>query len=121
RAVDTHVAMINHALRDIPAEKVRLHVCWGNYEGPHHLDIDVGKIMEGILKLKPQTLLFEGANPRHAHEWAEWAKARIPDDKILCPGVISSTSNYIEHPKLIAERLKHFTDIVGVDRVMAGS
>lgn len=123
KAVDTHIAMINHALRDVPADRVRLHVCWGNYEGPHHLDIDVERILAGVLKAKPQTLLFEGANPRHAHEWASWTANRrlIPDDKILCPGVISSTSNYIEHPRLVAERLGHFVDLVGEDRVMAGS
>jgi len=121
RAVDLHVEMINHAIRDIPADRVRVHICWGNYEGPHHLDIDVEKIINGLLRLKPSTFLFEGANPRHEHEWTAWAGVSIPDDKILCPGVISSTSNYIEHPRLIAQRLGHFIDIVGVDRVMAGS
>ena len=121
RAVDLHVEVLNHALRDIPADRVRLHLCWGNYEGPHHCDIDLDKIVQGFLKAKPSTILFEAANPRHEHEWSVWRDAKIPEDKILVPGVISSTTNYIEHPKLIAERLSRFVDFAGVDRVMAGS
>jgi 5-methyltetrahydropteroyltriglutamate--homocysteine methyltransferase len=121
KAVDLHVEAINNALRDIPADRVRLHLCWGNYEGPHHCDIDLDKIIKGFLKAKPSTLLFEAANPRHEHEWSVWRDAKIPDDKILVPGVISSTSNYIEHPRLVAERLGRFVDFVGADRVIAGS
>ena len=121
RAVDLHVEVLNHALRDIPADRVRLHLCWGNYEGPHHCDIDLDKIVQGFLKAKPSTILFEAANPRHEHEWSVWRDAKIPEDKILVPGVISSTTTYIEHPKLIAERLSRFVDFAGVDRVMAGS
>jgi len=121
KAVDLHVGALNHALRDVPADRVRLHLCWGNYEGPHHCDIDLDKIVNGFLKAKPSTLLFEAANPRHEHEWSIWRDAKIPDDKILVPGVISSTSNYIEHPKLVAERLGRFIDFAGADRVMAGS
>ena len=120
-ATERHVAAINRALADVPGDQVRLHVCWGNYEGPHHLDIPVEAIMDHILEAKPATILFEAANPRHAHEWTAWRDAAIPDDKILAPGVISSTSNYIEHPELIAQRLQTFAAIVGPDRVVAGT
>jgi 5-methyltetrahydropteroyltriglutamate--homocysteine methyltransferase len=116
-----HVEAINRALRDIPADRARLHLCWGNYEGPHHLDIDASKIADVVLKAKPATLLFEAANPRHEHEWAAWREADIPPDKILAPGVIDSTCNYIEHPDLVAQRLQSYVDIVGPERVMAGT
>jgi 5-methyltetrahydropteroyltriglutamate--homocysteine methyltransferase len=120
-ASEVHVDAINQALRDVPAERVRMHLCWGNYEGPHHLDVDVAKILPAVLRAKPSTILFEAANPRHEHEWASWAQASIPDDKILAPGVIDSTYNYIEHPELVAQRLGRFVDIVGPDRVVAGT
>jgi 5-methyltetrahydropteroyltriglutamate--homocysteine methyltransferase len=120
-SVQRHVEAINRALRDVPAERVRLHLCWGNYEGPHHLDIDLGKIVDAILRAKPATILFEAANPRHAHEWAVWRDASIPDEKILAPGVIDSTTNYIEHPELVAQRILQFTEIVGPERVIAGT
>ena len=116
-----HVDAINQALRDVPGDRVRVHLCWGNYEGPHHLDIGVEKIIDSVLHAKPQTILFEAANPRHAHEWKDWKAAKIPDDKILAPGVISSTSNYLEHPELIAQRIQTFAAIVGPDRVVAGT
>jgi 5-methyltetrahydropteroyltriglutamate--homocysteine methyltransferase len=118
-----HVDAINHALRDVPADRVRVHLCWGNYEGPHHLDIELRKIFDDVVRLKPTTLLFEAANPRHEHEWAVWAenRDRIPEDRILVPGVLDTTANYIEHPELIAQRLGHFIDLVGPDRVMAGT
>jgi 5-methyltetrahydropteroyltriglutamate--homocysteine methyltransferase len=116
-----HIEAINHALRDVPADRVRLHVCWGNYEGPHHLDIGLEKIVDVVLGAKPATLLFEAANPRHAHDWATWREAKIPDDKVLAPGVLDSTTNYIEHPELVAQRLLAYVDIVGVDRVIAGT
>jgi 5-methyltetrahydropteroyltriglutamate--homocysteine methyltransferase len=121
KAVDLHVEVLNNALRDVPADRVRLHLCWGNYEGPHHCDIDLDKIVHGFLRAKPSTILFEAANPRHEHEWSIWRDAKIPEDKILVPGVISSTTNYIEHPKLIAERLSRFIDFAGPERVWAGS
>jgi 5-methyltetrahydropteroyltriglutamate--homocysteine methyltransferase len=121
KAVDLHVEVLNNALRDVPADRVRLHLCWGNYEGPHHCDIDLDKIVHGFLRAKPSTILFEAANPRHEHEWSIWRDAKIPEDKILVPGVISSTTNYIEHPKLIAERLGRFIDFAGPERVMGGS
>jgi len=116
-----HVEAINRALRDVPAERARLHLCWGNYEGPHHLDIDAAKIAEAVLRAKPAMLQFEAANPRHEHEWAVWREVDIPAEKILAPGVIDSTCNYIEHPDLVAQRLERFADIVGADRVMAGT
>jgi len=121
RAAAEHVEVLNHALRNVPGERVRMHVCWGNYEGPHHRDIALAAILPVVLTAKPRTLLFEAANPRHAHEWKVWAGTRIPDDYVLAPGVISSTTNYIEHPELVAERIQRFAGIVGSDRVIAGS
>jgi 5-methyltetrahydropteroyltriglutamate--homocysteine methyltransferase len=121
--VAVHVDAINHAIRDLPGDRVRVHICWGNYEGPHHLDIELRKIIDDVVRLKPSTWLFEAANPRHAHEWEVWRenKDKIPDDKILVPGVLDTTANYIEHPELVAQRLGFFVDIVGADRVMAGT
>jgi 5-methyltetrahydropteroyltriglutamate--homocysteine methyltransferase len=116
-----HIEILNHALRNVPAERVRMHVCWGNYEGPHHHDIPMERLLPIVLKAKPQGLLFEAANPRHAHEWVVFKDASIPEDKILIPGVLSSTTNYVEHPMLVAERIGHFVDIVGRDRVIAGT
>ena len=117
------VEALNAALEGLPADRMRLHLCWGNYEGPHHRDIALEKLFPIVMKARPQTLLFEAANPRHAHEWHVFAarKAEIPDDKVLVPGVISSTSNYIEHPEWIAQRICTFADIVGRERVVAGS
>jgi 5-methyltetrahydropteroyltriglutamate--homocysteine methyltransferase len=120
-AAEVHVEAINRALRDVPADRVRLHLCWGNYEGPHHLDIPLEQIVDVVLKAKPATILFEASNPRHAHEWAVWRDARIPDDKILAPGVLDTTTNFIEHPELVAERICRYADIVGRDRVVAGT
>jgi 5-methyltetrahydropteroyltriglutamate--homocysteine methyltransferase len=119
--VARHVEAINRALRDVPADRVRLHLCWGNYEGPHHLDIDLARIVDVVLRAKPATILFEAANPRHEHEWAVWREASIPDGKVLVPGVIDSTCNYIEHPDLVAQRIGTFVQIVGAERVMGGT
>jgi 5-methyltetrahydropteroyltriglutamate--homocysteine methyltransferase len=116
-----HIEVLNHALRNVPAERVRMHVCWGNYEGPHHHDVPMERLLPIVLKAKPQGLLFEAANPRHAHEWSVFKDASIPDDKILIPGMLATTTNYIEHPQLVAERVKRFADIVGRERVMAGT
>ena len=116
-----HVEVLNRALRNIPASRLRMHCCWGNYEGPHHHDIPMRDLLPVLLKAKPQALLFEAANPRHAHEWTVFRDAPLPEDKILIPGVLSSTTNYVEHPELVAERLLKFADIVGRERVMAGS
>lgn len=98
-----------------------MHICWGNYPGPHTHDIAVSKIVDVVMKAKPQAVLFEGANSRHAHEHEDWAAARIPDDKILVPGVIDSTDNFVEHLRLVAQRLKQYAGIVGRERVIAGS
>ena len=116
-----HIEVLNHALRNVPADRVRMHVCWGNYEGPHHHDVPMERLLPIVLKAKPQGLLFEGANPRHAHEWVVFRDAKIPDDKILIPGVLATTTNYIEHPLLVAERIERFAAIVGRERVIAGT
>jgi 5-methyltetrahydropteroyltriglutamate--homocysteine methyltransferase len=116
-----HIEVLNHALRNVPAERVRMHVCWGNYEGPHHHDVPIELLLPLVAGAHAQGLLFEAANPRHAHEWTVFRDARIPDDKILIPGVLSSTSNYVEHPLLVAERVCRFADIVGRERVIAGT
>ncbi len=116
-----HIEVLNHALRNVPADRARMHVCWGNYEGPHHHDIPMARLLPIVLKAKPQALLFEAANPRHAHEWAVFQSAAIPAEKILIPGVLTTTTNYIEHPELVAERLERFAHIVGRERVMAGT
>jgi 5-methyltetrahydropteroyltriglutamate--homocysteine methyltransferase len=116
-----HIEVLNHALRNIPADRVRMHVCWGNYEGPHHHDVPLKQLLPVVLKANVQALLIEGANPRHEHEWAVFREQHVPDDKILIPGVISSTTNYIEHPLLVAERICRYADVVGRERVMAGT
>ena len=116
-----HIEVLNHALRNVPAERIRMHVCWGNYEGPHHHDIPLERLLPVVIKAKPQGLLFEAANPRHAHEWSVFKKIRIPDDKIMIPGLLATTTNYIEHPELVAERIERFAEVVGRERVMAGT
>jgi 5-methyltetrahydropteroyltriglutamate--homocysteine methyltransferase len=116
-----HVEVLNHALRNIAPERLRMHMCWGNYEGPHHHDVPMEVLLPVVIRARPQALLFEAANPRHAHEWTVFRDARIPEDKILIPGVISSTTNYIEHPLLVAERICRLCDLVGRERVIAGS
>ena len=121
RLAGTHVDVLNHALRNIPADRVRMHVCWGNYEGPHHYDAPMSAVLPIALRAKIGALLFEASNPRHAHEWATFRDADLPDDLILIPGVIDSTTNFVEHPELVAERICRFADIVGRERVIAGS
>jgi 5-methyltetrahydropteroyltriglutamate--homocysteine methyltransferase len=116
-----HVDALNRALDGIPKEMVRLHVCWGNYEGPHHHDAPMEMVLPVALRANVGALLFESSNPRHAHEWETFANAELPDDLILVPGVIDSTTNFVEHPKLVAERICRFADIVGRERVIAGS
>ncbi|MFT5133860.1 MAG: 5-methyltetrahydropteroyltriglutamate--homocysteine methyltransferase [Gammaproteobacteria bacterium] len=120
KRVQLNIEALNHAVRNIPSEQLRMHLCWGNYPGPHHCDVAITDIIDLVWKAKPQTVLFEAANPRHAHEWRTLEDIKIPDDKILCPGVIEPQSNYIEHPELVAQRILHYTDLVGRDRVMAG-
>ena len=121
RLAEQHVEVLNHAMRNIPGDKARMHVCFGNYEGPHHHDAPMSLVLPIALKAKPQGLLFETSNPRHAHEWTTFRAAKIPDDKILIPGVLDSTTNFIEHPELVAQRLERFANIVGKERVIAGT
>jgi 5-methyltetrahydropteroyltriglutamate--homocysteine methyltransferase len=123
KIAESHVEALNHALKNIPEEKVRIHICWGNYEGPHCCDIDMSKVFSTLMKAKAQFTLFETSNPRHAHEWKVFRdrKHEIPDNKILVPGVLDTTTNFVEHPELVAERIQKFVDIVGSERVIAGS
>ncbi|MEK9854728.1 MAG: cobalamin-independent methionine synthase II family protein [Rhodobiaceae bacterium] len=117
------VEALNHALRDIDPAKVRVHICWGNYEGPHVCDIDMDKVFPTLMKTRARYVLFETSNPRHAHEWTVFRDraAEIPDDKVLVPGVVDTTTNFVEHPELVAQRIERFVEIVGADRVIAGS
>lgn len=119
----SHVEALNHALQNVPAEKVRVHICWGNYEGPHCCDIPMSKMFDTLMSTHARYVLFETSNPRHGHEWAVFRdrKADIPDDKVLVPGVVDTTTNFVEHPELVAERIRRFVDIVGNERVIAGS
>jgi len=121
RIADRNIAALNHATANIPPEAMRMHICWGNYEGPHTHDIALAAVLDTAMRARPQALLFEAANPRHAHEWEDLRGRKIPDDKILIPGCIDSTSNFVEHPRLIAQRICHYADIVGRERVMAGT
>ena len=118
-----HVEALNHALQNVPKDQIRIHICWGNYEGPHCCDIGMEKVFPILMSAKAQYLLFETSNPRHSHEWIVFKErsSEIPDDKVLVPGVVDTTSNFIEHPKLVAQRLEKFTNIVGSERVIAGS
>jgi 5-methyltetrahydropteroyltriglutamate--homocysteine methyltransferase len=121
RLAALHVEALNHATRNIDPARMRLHVCWGNYEGPHHCDAPMSMVLPIALKARPQALLFESSNPRHAHEWTVFRDAEIPEDKILVPGVLDTTTNFVEHPELVAERICRFADIVGRERVIAGT
>ena len=116
-----NVEALNAATANIPPERMRMHICWGNYEGPHDHDIPLERVVDIVLSARPATVLFEGANPRHEHEWTVWRDAAIPDDKLLAPGVIDTCSNYVEHPELIAQRIERFAGIVGADRVIAST
>ncbi len=121
RNAELQVEALNYALSNVPAERVRMHLCWGNYDGPHTHDVALEKIIATVLKAKPQAILFEAANPRHAHEWKVWQEIDVPADKVLIPGVIESTNNFVEHPELVAQRIERFTAIVGRERVLAGT
>jgi len=116
-----NIEALNAATANIPPEKMRMHICWGNYEGPHDHDIPLEKVIDTLLSARPATVLFESANPCHEHEWVVWRDASIPDHKILAPGLIDTCSNYVEHPELIAQRLERFIGIVGKDRVIAST
>ena len=121
RCAEIHVEALNDAVANIPADRMRMHVCWGNYEGPHTHDIPLQTILPVVLKARPSMLLIEGANPRHEHEWETWTTCALPDDKVLVPGVIDTSTNYVEHPALVAQRIARYANIVGQERVMAGT
>ncbi len=121
--IGRHVEVLNHALRNVAADRVRMHVCWGNYEGPHTHDVEMGTILPTLMRARPAGLLFETSNPRHQHDWNYFVEmaALIPADKILIPGVIDSTTNFVEHPRVVQERIERFANIVGRERVIAGT
>jgi 5-methyltetrahydropteroyltriglutamate--homocysteine methyltransferase len=121
RIAAQRIEAINHATRDIPPDDMRLHMCWGNYEGPHHRDLPLREVVDVVLTARPQGFLFEGANPRHEHEWVVFDEVKVPDGKVLIPGVLDSTTNYIEHPELVAQRVERLARAVGRENVMAGS
>jgi 5-methyltetrahydropteroyltriglutamate--homocysteine methyltransferase len=121
KIAEANIEALNHALRDIPPDRIRLHLCWGNYEGPHHRDIPLKDILGIVLKARAQALSFEGANPRHEHEWVVFREVRLPEEKVIIPGVLDSTTNFIEHPELVAQRLVRYAEVVGRERVIAGT
>ncbi len=121
KAAALHIEALNHALRNIPADRARVHLCWGNYEGPHHCDVPLADIIDVVFTAKPAGLSFEAANPRHAHEWKVFETVKLPDGKVLIPGVIESKTNFIEHPELIAQRIGRYAALVGRENVIAGS
>ncbi len=116
-----HVEALDHALRSIPPDRLRMHLCWGNYEGPHHRDVDLADIVDIVLRARPRGLVLEAANPRHGHEWQVFETVALPDDKVLVPGVVDTSSNYIEHPDLVAQRICRYAELVGPERVIAGT
>ena len=116
-----HVEALNHATANIPMERLRMHVCWGNYEGPHHCDVPLADIIDIVFRARPNAISFEAANPRHAHEWTLFERVKLPPDKVLIPGVIESKSNFIEHPDLVAQRIGRYARLVGRENVIAGS
>ncbi len=116
-----NVNALNHAVRDIPAEQMRIHMCWGNYEGPHHHDVPIASMLDIVLQAKPAGLSFEASNPRHEHEWKVWKDRKLPDGKVLIPGVLDSTTNFIEHPELVSQRITNFASAVGRENVIAGT
>ena len=120
KTIAINVEALNYAVRNIPDSQLRMHLCWGNYPGPHHHDVPVGEILDIVWAAKPQTVLVEGANSRHAHEWVAFKELGVPADKYLCPGMIEPQSNYIEHPELVAQRLERWAEVVPVERLMAG-
>jgi 5-methyltetrahydropteroyltriglutamate--homocysteine methyltransferase len=121
RRAASHVEALNHAMAKIPADMIRVHVCWGNYEGPHNHDIDLAKILRIVLGVKAMGLSLEAANPRHEHEWTVWKEIKLPDDKVLLPGVIDTSTNYVEHPDLVAQRIVRLAAIVGRELIIAST
>jgi 5-methyltetrahydropteroyltriglutamate--homocysteine methyltransferase len=116
-----HVEALNHALANVPADQVRIHLCWGNYEGPHHHDVPLADIFDIALTARANAISFEASNPRHAHEWRVFEKVKLPPDKVIIPGVLDSTTNFIEHPDLVAERIGRYARLVGREQVIAGT
>ena len=121
KVVEMHVEVLSYALKGLSPERMRMHLCWGNTEGPHNHDIPLGEIVDLVLKAPPQGLSFEGANPRHAHEWKVWEKVKLPEGKVLIPGVLDTTTNFVEHPELVAQRICQYAKLVGRENVLAGS
>ena len=119
--VRMRIEALNHAVRNIPPDRMRLHLCWGNYEGPHHLDVPLENIIADVFTARPIGLSFEAANPRHEHEWAIFEDIKLPDSKVLIPGVLDTTTNYIEHPQLVAQRLVRYAKLVGRENIIAGA
>ena len=120
KIITTNVEALNHAVKDLPADRMRMHVCWGSTLGPHHGDVPLKEIADIILKGKPQAVSFPGANPRHGHEWKVWNDVKLPDGKIIIPGIIDSTSNFVEHPELVADRIAQYAKVVGAENMIAG-
>jgi 5-methyltetrahydropteroyltriglutamate--homocysteine methyltransferase len=116
-----HIEALDHAVKNVPVEQLRMHLCWGNYEGPHHYDVPLADIIDIVFKARPCAISLEAANPRHAHEFVVFEKVKLPDGKVLIPGVIESKSNFIEHPEVIAQRISHYAKLVGRENVIAGS
>jgi 5-methyltetrahydropteroyltriglutamate--homocysteine methyltransferase len=121
KKAELHVEALNHAVRNIPPDRLRMHLCWGNYEGPHHCDVALADVIDIVFRAKPSAISIEAANPRHAHEWTLFEKVKLPEEKMLIPGVIESKSNFIEHPELVAQRIGRYAKLVGRENVMAGS
>jgi 5-methyltetrahydropteroyltriglutamate--homocysteine methyltransferase len=120
KVITTHVEALNHAVRDLPPERMRMHICWASTQGPHHKDVPLKDIVDIVLKGRPQAVSFPGANPRHGHEWKVWKDVKLPEGKIIIPGVIDSTSNFVEHPELVADRIVQYASVVGRENVIAG-
>lgn len=120
RTIAINLEALDHAVANVPAEQLRLHLCWGNYPGPHHCDVSIAQVIDLVWRAKPPCVLFEGANPRHAHEWTVLKELGVPNDKTICPGVIEPQSNYIEHPELVAQRIERWATIVEPSQLMAG-
>ena len=121
KRIGMHIEAINHATKNIPTEQLRMHLCWGNYEGPHHCDVPLADIIDLVFTARPSAISLEAANPRHAHEWTVFETVKLPAGKVLIPGVIESKSNFIEHPELIAQRIGRYAKLVGRENVIAGS
>jgi 5-methyltetrahydropteroyltriglutamate--homocysteine methyltransferase len=120
KIIAKNVEALNHAVKDLPADRMRMHICWGSTLGPHHTDVPLKDIIDIVLRGKPQAVSFPAANPAHGHEWKVWQDVKLPDGKIIVPGVIDSTSNFVEHPELVADRIGQYAGVVGRENVIAG-